>query len=143
MKKTALGLLCIAPLALSSCISKEQADLKLQEACLAGIASQLEEGYKVETVQEAAFSDAPSAGSDARKVNIKAGINDGFATDAQEYSCTFFTVFGPFNMSMNASIYQLQMPDGTIIGQDGLRAMGTDEQIDALNNAVSAVLDSK
>jgi hypothetical protein len=139
MKKFAVILLGLSTLALQGCIDRDQADKKIAEACSAGVASLLPEGWTVEEMKMSGFEESDKGGPGSRLVKLTLSVKDGFAVSDKDYSCVFFEQFGPFKMSYTASIYNVQM-DSELIGQDGLRAAGTPEQIEKLNQAVEKVL---
>jgi hypothetical protein len=140
MKKFAVILLGFSTLALQGCIDRDQADKKIAEACAAGVASQLPEGWTVEETKMSGFAETDKGGAGSREVKITLSVKDGFAVSDKSYACIFFEEFGPLKLSYTATIYQLAMDDGTLIGQEGLTQQGTLEQVEKLNQAVEKVL---
>jgi PBP1b-binding outer membrane lipoprotein LpoB len=139
MKHSALLLTCAASLLLSGCVSRQHADTKLAEACAAGAAAFLEEREKSEGLEKQTASESAKMGIGHRDVAITLKINDGFATNSKEYSCTFAEEFGALGMVYTAAITQIKLGD-KIIGQDGLEIIGTPEELEKLNAAVAGVL---
>lgn len=139
MKYSALILLCTASILLTGCVSREQADTKLSEACAAGAAAFFDEHEKSEGIEKQTATESAKMGIGHRDVAITLKVNDGFATTPKDYTCIFAEEFGAMGMVYTAAIVQINI-NGKILGQEGLDVIGTPEDITKLNAAVAGVL---
>ncbi|MCB1532900.1 MAG: hypothetical protein KDJ35_08530 [Alphaproteobacteria bacterium] len=129
-------LLLFATLALSGCISREQADEKLAKGCAAAAEAFIEEGYKIENIKQQKFSTPADLGEGFREVTLFVVEGDGWYSTDKEYRCVFTESMGPFGSSHNAVIYRLKL-DNLTLGQEGGKLYGTIEDHNKLGHAVS------
>ena len=121
-----LWFLVLSVLVLSGCVTREQADAKLARGCAAGAELFLEEGYKIKEIKDKIFRDDPELGRGFREVRLFVVESDGWYDTDQEYKCVFSETIGLFNMSHNATIYQLKLHDQTY-GKEGSQILGSFE----------------
>lgn len=137
-RSTALSVLCLtgAALTVTSCVTREQADQRLSNACISAAEAFIEEGYKVEDVKDSIFRDHPDLGNGYREVRLFVTEGDGWYSTDKEYLCVFSEELGIFNSSHDAAIYKLKL-DNITLGQEGNKLIGTVKQHTKLGNAVS------
>ena len=130
--KIFLTLICL--LTLTGCVSREQADLKLQSGCIAGVKALLPAGVTFGKFVEATFEHSP-VGQDYRHVTIKAIEMDGWLESEVEYVCVFQESFGFMNNHFTGSIYQVHIGD-EMYGQAGSHITGSIEDFLKLTDAI-------
>jgi len=128
----------ICLLALSGCVSREQADAKLARGCEAGVKALLPEGMTLDRVTEKKFSPSPE-GRDMRHVTLKTVTLDGWLETEQDYECIFEESFGLFNMSYTAAIHQVHTGD-KVYGRAGREILGDAEDFLKLEEAIRGVM---
>ena len=101
--KTRITLALIGVLALSGCVSREQADAKLAKACEAAVNVFLGEGQRIDKIKDASFTASP-IGPDMRHVTIHTIMMDGWLEAENDYECVFEEGFGFLNSGYTASI---------------------------------------
>lgn len=130
-------ILALALLALTGCISREQADMRLQRGCAAGAELFLGDGYKITEVKDHIFRDSPDLGAGYREARLTVSVNDGFSDADREIRCIFSETFNGYSHA--ASIYQLKIDDKTW-GKQGDEILGTMDEHMKLNEAVDKAL---
>lgn len=133
---TALTCLTAATLTLSACVTREQADAKLAEACQAGAEAFMEEGYEIKDIASTEFS---GDGTDNRTVTMNVLETDGWANLDKVYSCVFKEQFSFGNTAHNATILKLDTGD-KVVGQTETGLVGTMEDFSKLVEASEKVL---
>jgi hypothetical protein len=134
--KIFLSLICI--LTLTGCYSRDQADLKLQRACIAGVRALLPAGVTFGEFKSAGFEHSP-IGPDFRHVTINAIQIDGWLEEEVAYECVFQETFGIFNMGYTASVHQVRIGND-FYGQAGSHITGTIDDFLKLTDAVREAL---
>lgn len=132
----------MAPLFLTGCIDRAQADTKLVKACLAAVEAFLPEGNNIEEVYSKQTRDHPNMGYGHREVALEVAVSDGFHAHDETHACIFLEEFGFAKMSHRATIYQLNF-EGQIIGQENYQIRGSVEDMAKLTNAVDGALHGK
>lgn len=137
MRKLALAALCIT--LLTSCISREQADVKLQKGCKAAIALFMKDGNTLRDIKRTTFKTSTEFGNGFRNVMIFAKISDGWYDQDKEYECVFEENFGAFSSTHNATLYQLKIDD-TYYGMKDNMINGDAMMLINIENAVSQAM---
>lgn len=131
--KRNIFLLGLSVFALTSCVSREQADMRLQNGCRAGAEVFLGEGHTIKEVKDHIFRDSPDLGKGYREVRLTVVDSDGWADTDKEIRCIFAENYTP--MSHAATIYQLKM-DEQVWGKEGNEILGSIEDHVKLTEAV-------
>ncbi len=139
MRYTSL-LFCASLLALTGCISREQADKRLENGCAAGAELFLGEGHKVKDIKDRIFRDSPDLGAGYREVRLTIVDSDDWSDVEKEVRCIFVENYNP--MSHSATIHQLKMDDKTW-GKDGDKILGTMDEHLKLTETVEQGLNRK
>lgn len=126
-------------LALTGCVDRATADAKLVTACSAGIEAFLPESDDIQKINNQNLTNHPDHGKGYRLVELDVTVSDGFHARDESHSCIFLEEFSVFNLSHNASIYQLNY-GGQIIGQQNYEIQGSLQDMTKLTNAVDAAL---
>lgn len=129
----------LAALALSGCVSREQADEKLALGCAAGAELFLPEGTAIKDITKKTFRDSAEFGSGFREVVLTVMESDGFYEAEQEYKCVFADSLAMFGMGHSASIHQLKVHDA-VYGKEGDQILGTYDEHLKLTQTVDAAL---
>ncbi|MGB4057659.1 MAG: hypothetical protein WBK77_06210 [Alphaproteobacteria bacterium] len=138
-----MGLMLLAgTLTLTGCVSREQADQRLQNGCTAGAELFMEEGHKIKEVKDHIFRDNPDLGPGYREVRLTVVDTDGWYDADKEIQCIFVETYGIFGSSHTATIYQLKM-DEKIWGMQGKEILGTMEEHLKLTETVEQGLNRK
>jgi hypothetical protein len=137
MKKY-LPLILISTLALTSCVERGAADERLARGCAAGIELFLIDGNKIKEVKTKAFGEA-AEGRGYRLVTLGYVESDGWADVDKTGVCIFAEEFGVFNMTHNASIYQVKVNDQTY-GKEGNEILGSYDEILKLTETVERAM---
>jgi hypothetical protein len=123
MKYTWLAVLSV--LVLTGCVSREQADKRLERGCAAGAELFFDEGHKIKEIKDRIFRDDPNLGKGYREVRLTVVDSDGWYDADREIRCIFSE---NFNFAQHvATIYQLKMDDKTW-GKEGNEILGTMEE---------------
>jgi hypothetical protein len=133
-------LLFASLLALTGCVSREQADKRLENGCAAGAELFLGEGHKVKGIKDRIFRDSPDLGSGYREVRLTIVDSDDWSDVDKEVRCIFAENYNP--MSHSATIYQLKMDD-KIWGKEGNEILGSMEEHLKLTETVEQGLNRK
>ena len=120
-----IPLLTLSLLALTACIDRGEADAKLARGCAAGVELFLDEEYEIQKIVKSEFRESTTWGNGYREVDLTAMVSDGWHEGEETYYCTFAETAGPILINYKATIYQLRMPDGTIIGKEGDKISGS------------------
>lgn len=139
MKKFVLFLSFSSLVFLSACVSREQADAKLQRGCAAGIALYMPEGFTIKEVKGATFSDAKDGEGD-RRVALTVLQSDGWYDEDKTYHCNFAEGFGFLKMSHSAEIYQIDMGDEQVYGKKDGNIVGGFAEWQKITGAVDKAL---
>lgn len=123
----------IISLTLTGCMSREQADTRLERACAAGAELFIEEGHKIKEVKDRIFRQSPEFGGGYREVRLTVVDSDGWYDADKDIQCVFVESFNFFGHS--ATIHQLKMDD-KIWGKQGNEVLGTMEEHLKLNETV-------
>lgn len=127
-------------LVLTGCVSREQADKRLENGCAAGAELFLGEGHKVKEIKDRQFRDDPALGKGYREVRLMIVDTDGWYDADKEIKCIFIENYNPLQHS--ATIYQLKM-DEQIWGKEGNEILGTMEEHLKLTETVEQGLNRK
>lgn len=138
MKKY-LWLSIVSVLALTGCVSREQADKHLENGCAAGAELFLEEGHKIKEIKDRIFRDEPSLGSGFRQVILTVVDSDGWYDSDKEIKCIFEENLALFGLQHTAAIYQLKMDEKTW-GKEGNEILGSMEEHMKLEKTVDQAL---
>ena len=112
-------------LLLAGCISREEADMRLQRGCAAGAELFLEDGHKVKEVKDHIFRDNPDLGPGYREVRLTFVDSDGWYDSDKEVRCIFEDSLNFFGLlGHTATIYQLKMDD-KVWGMEGKEILGS------------------
>ncbi len=133
-----LSVLCL--LCLAGCVSREQADAKLTKGCVAGAKNFIAEDSTVKSIEKSRFKASGELGKGYREVIVDVIESDGLYEPEKQYKCVFFEEFGLFNMTHNASIYQLEV-DGEIFGKRGDEIIGSLEEHMSLIDTVQEAME--
>ena len=124
-------------LLLTGCISQNQADVKMGKGCAAGIDALIkDEGKQVATIKVERYASETNSDGQLRRVTIEAIEKDGWLELDKEYSCLFEEQWGPFKISHNAMLVQVNIDDRTIGRKDG-KIVGNFEDFQRLSAAVA------
>lgn len=107
---------------LTGCMSREQADMRLQNGCAAGAAIFMEEGHKIKEVKDHIFRDSPDLGRGYREIRLTVVDSDGWYDADKEIRCIFAENFN--FLGHTATIYQLKMDEKTW-GKEGNEILGS------------------
>ena len=130
-----LSLCCLA---LSGCVSREQADEKLARACMAGVKVLLPEGTRTGDIKDRRFSPSPE-GQNFRHVTLKAVEMDGYLENEVDYECVFEESFGFLKANFTASVYQVRFHD-KVYGKSGNEIQGSFNDFLKLSDAMRKAL---
>ncbi len=130
----------LALLTLTSCVSREQADKRLENGCAAGAELFFEEGHKVKEIKDSQFRDDPKLGSGYREIRLTIVDSDGWYDADKEIKCIFVENFN--FVQHTATIYQLKMDERTW-GKEGNEILGTMEEHLKLTETVEQGMNRK
>ncbi len=109
MKKIFLIALCILPL--TSCMSREDADARLQKGCEAAINFVMSDGFSVKKIKRTTFKTSTEFGNGYREVMIFAKVSDGWHEKDEEYKCIFAEEFNSMSSSHRTTLYKVSAGD--------------------------------
>jgi hypothetical protein len=118
MKKTMIVMAGISALALSGCVSQDQADAKMAKGCAAGIGS-LIAPKEIKEVKSQNFSAEENAEGMHRRVTLDILQKDGWVETDKSYSCLFAQEWGFLNMNHRALVVQIKIDDTVYGKKDG------------------------
>ncbi|MGH1376058.1 MAG: hypothetical protein ACRBCK_06885 [Alphaproteobacteria bacterium] len=117
MKRFPLSLCCL--LVLCSCVSRQQADEKLEKGCKAATELFLEDGFTIKEIKDTQHKTSPTFGKSYREVTILAIETDEWLDVEKNYRCIFAEEFNMLGSSHRATLYQLNVNDQTYGFKDG------------------------
>jgi hypothetical protein len=141
MKNYAFVLAGISVLALTGCVTQQQADEKLKKGCEAAVAAMIEP-TTIKEIKSSTAADEKTMGSTFRRVVIKYTENDDFAESEREGSCLFSQQWGFFKSSHAALLEQVVYNEGEIIGKKDGNIQGDMNAFMKLNEKVDAAMGS-
>lgn len=116
MKKLLLSFSAL--LALSACVSQDQADTKMEKGCKAGVES-LIKPETLTNIKSVNLSNEKTVDGLHRRVTINATAKDGWLEIDKTYSCLFAQQWGLFKSNHLAILVQVKLPSGRIVGKEG------------------------
>lgn len=119
MKKFALLTLAASTLALTGCVSQEQADVKMKKGCEAAIAAMIDP-QTIKEVKSTSAEDEKTMGSVYRRVRLSYVENDDFSETVHNGSCLFSQQWGAFKSTHAALLEQVEYNDTFIGKRDGV-----------------------
>ncbi len=125
---------------LSGCVSREQADARIERGCAAGAEIFLEEGHKIKQVKDRQFRDFPELGKGYREARLVIVDSDGWYDADKEIKCIFAENYN--FMGHTATIYQLKMDERTW-GKEGNEILGSMEEHLKLTEAVEQAMNRR
>ena len=137
-KKILLSAALVTTLALSGCVSRDQADAKLAKACAAGVNVFLTGGQEIDKIVESKFSPSP-IGQGFRHVTLITTVKNDWLEQNHTYECDFDESFGFMGSAYTASIERLDA-EGTIIGRAGGQILGEAQDFIKLTDAIRKAL---
>ncbi len=122
MKQYALLLLSL--IALASCVSRDDADAKLEAGCSAAASLFIDDDFHIKKIKSTTSRPSKTFGEGFREITLFAIETDDWVEFDKEYKCTFAEEFGSLNSSYTASIYQANI-NGRIYGQKDGQLIGS------------------
>lgn len=116
MKKFAVLIAGLSTLALSGCVSQEQADAKMIEGCKAAINAMIEPA-SIKDVKSSNGAAEKMLASTYRRITLKYTEQGDFAENEKEGTCLFSEEWGMFK-STHASMLEQVVYNGNMIGKD-------------------------
>lgn len=129
----------VAVLALSACVSREDADAKLARGCAAGLEAFLPEGQKIKQVNKNNYTETAEFGPGYRVVTVDYTETDGWADAEKQATCIFAEEFGFLNATHSSNIYQIRIGE-TVIGKKGNEILGSYEDVLKLTETVDRAM---
>lgn len=133
-------LIFVSALALTGCVSREDADKRLERGCAAGAELFVQEGNKIKEIKDRQFRDDPKLGKGYREVRLVVIDSDGWYDAEKEVKCVFVENYSPLGHS--ATIYQLKMDEKTW-GKEDNKILGTMEEHLKLTETVEQGMNRK
>lgn len=118
MRKFAVLFLGISALALTGCVSQEQADAKMKKGCEAAVATMIAP-VTIKEVKSGSAEAEKTMGSVYRRVKVNYVENDDFAESVKEGSCLFSEQWGFMKGSHAALLEQVVFNDKLVGKKDG------------------------
>ena len=128
----------VCVLALSGCVSRDQADAKLAKACAAGVNVFLTGGQEVDKIVESKFTPSPVV-QGFRHVTLIATVKNDWLEQNHTYDCDFDESFGFLGGGYTASIEKLEA-EGIVIGRAGGEILGDAQDFIKLTDAIRKAL---
>jgi hypothetical protein len=116
MKKIAL--IAVSTLALTACVTQQQADEKMVKGCQAGVTA-LITPKEIKEVKTTNGSDEVVEGQPHRRITLTVVEKDGWLEIDKEYSCLFAQEWGLFKSSHRALLVQTKIDDSIYGKVDG------------------------
>ena len=138
MKNFALILTGISVLALTGCVSQEQADIKMAEGCKGAVGAMIAPRTIKQMTTHTAEEDT-SEGSIHRRLKITYIENDDFADTPKNAECLFSQQWGMFKSTHAALLEQLIVEENLIGKKNGVIQGSMDEFIKLTNGASTAM----
>lgn len=136
MKKIAL--IAISTLALTACVTQQQADEKMAKGCEAGVTA-LINPKEIKEVKTKNYSDEVVEGEPHRRVTLGVVEKDGWVELDKEYSCLFAQDWGVFKSSHKALLVQTKIDD-SIYGKVDGQITGSIDDFVKLTETVDAAM---
>lgn len=138
MKKFTLLAAGISVLALSGCVTQQQADEKMGSGCKAALAAVIEP-KQVKEVKAINYSDENTEGSIYRRVTIDYIEKDGWTELDKKHSCLFAQQWGLFKSSHTALLEQVDAGEKFIGKKDGQIIGSMDDFMNLTSKADTAM----
>jgi hypothetical protein len=138
MKNFALVLTGISVLALTGCVSQEQADVKMAEGCKGAVGAMIAPRTIKQMTTHTAEDDT-SEGSVHRRIKITYIENDDFADTPKNAECLFSQQWGMFKSTHAALLEQLIVEEQLIGKKNGVIQGSMDEFIKLTNGASTSM----
>lgn len=131
-------LLGLTVLAVSGCVSQEQADNKMGKGCEAGLSAMIAP-KTLKTIKSVKFADEKNSDGTYRRVTIAAVEKDGWMELDKEYSCLFLQQWGFFKSSHIALLEQLNY-NGKVLGKLDGKIIGSMEDYMKLTKSADTAM---
>ncbi len=141
MKKILIALTSVSMIALSGCVSQEQADAKMIKGCEAAVGAMIAP-RTIKEVKASSGVDEKTMGSVYRRIKITYVENDDFAESERPGSCLYSQQWGMFKSSHTALLEQVTYNDQLIGKKDG-NIEGDMNEFLKLNEKVDAAMGSQ
>ena len=138
MKKFAVLLAGISTIALSGCVTQEQADAKMIKGCEAAVAAMIEP-TTIKEVKASTAAPEKTMGSVYRRVKVSYTEQGDFAETVKEGSCLFSEQWGMFK-STHASMLEQVVYNDQLIGKKDGNIEGDMNAFMKLNEKVDAAM---
>lgn len=112
-------LVAVSSLALSACVSQDQADIKMAKGCSAGVEA-LIKPKSIKEVKAQRYANEQVEGGLHRRVTLEVVESDGWLELDKEYSCLFMQQWGFFKSSHMALLVQVKIDDSLYGKKDGM-----------------------
>lgn len=129
----------ICAISLTACVSRQDADTKLVNACVAGIDALNGEEKEISKVLSSSSEPSP-VGQDYRHIKMTVLETDHWLEDEVVYECVFEESFGFLKNNYTAAIYQLRLGNGRIVGKSGREIVGSVDEFMMLEDAIRKAL---
>lgn len=121
---------------LTSCMSREDADARLQKGCEAIIPVIETNDYTLKQIDSVKTKPSAAFGNGYREVMILAVMHDGWHEYNEEYKCVFAEEYNKLMSSHKAVLYQITAA-GQQYGMHNGQVMGDSQMLIKLENAAS------
>jgi len=138
MKRLSAVLLLTTSLALTGCVTQQQADAKMGKGCQSAAAAMIAP-KTITNVKSTTYADEDTEGSIYRRVVVTATEKDGWVEVDKQYSCLFSQDWGLFKMSHTALLEQLTY-DGNMIGKKDGKIQGSMDDYMKLTGAAETAM---
>jgi hypothetical protein len=138
MKKFAVLLAGLSTIALSGCVTQEQADAKMIKGCEAAVAAMIEP-TTIKEVKASTAAPEKTMGSVYRRVKVSYTEQGDFAETVKEGSCLFSEQWGMFK-STHASMLEQVVYNDQLIGKKDGNIEGDMNAFMKLNEKVDAAM---
>ena len=128
----------VSALALSGCVTQQQADAKMGKGCEAAVGAMIAP-KTILNVKATTYADEQTEASLYRRVNITATEKDGWVEVEKKYSCLFSQDWGLAKMSHAALLEQLVIGD-TILGKKDGKIEGSMDDFMKLTGAAETAM---
>lgn len=118
MQNYILALSAVSVLALTGCVSQEQADAKMEKGCQAAISAMIAP-RTVKEFKSGENSNVTSLSGNFRRINLTYVENDDFAETQRQGSCMFSQQWGMMKSSHTAMLEQVKYNDQILGKVDG------------------------
>jgi hypothetical protein len=138
MKKYTLLAAGIATLALTGCVTQQQADAKMGTGCQAALAAVMGD-KQILNVKAVNYSDEQTEGSLYRRVTVDLVEKDGWIELDKTYSCLFAQQWGFLKSSHTALLEQVDAGDSFLGKKDGKIVGSMEEFMNLTSKADTAM----